>query len=309
VERARGVRPGWTLSDADAPAVAEIVKELDGIPLAIELAAARTRLLPPERIAAELDDRFRLLSGGSRTAMPRQQTLLASVDWSHNLLEAEERALLRRLGVFSGGFTLEAAESVAAFAPLDEYTVFDLLARLVDKSLVQVDDAESGSARYRLLETIRQYAMDRLDDAGEVSTVRGRQVHWAVALAEALESGATNAHADALDSLDMELPNLRAALEWSTSGDDGGQALRLVAALAFFWAHRGHYAEEAAWTPKAIALTSTEGHPLLARARWAGAYVRFYAGDFAGAYEQSTIALEEARAAGDRWCEARCLHI
>lgn len=309
IERAVQARPNFAVTNENAPAVAQICHRLDGIPLAIELAAARTRLLPPERIAAELDDRFRLLSGGSRTAMPRQQTLLASVDWSHNLLDIAERALLRRLGVFTGGFTLEAAESVAAFPPLDEYAVFDLLARLVDKSLVQVDDTESGAARYRLLETIRQYAVDRLDDAGEVSTVRGRQVRWAVALAEVMEPGATNAHGDALDRLDLELPNLRAALEWSTSADDCEQALRLVAALAFFWAHRGHYAEEAAWTPKAIAHSPADGHPLLARARWAGAYVRFYAGDFGGAYEQATRALEEARSAADRWCEARCLHI
>ena len=161
IERAVKVRPNFAVTDDSAPHVAQICQDLDGIPLAIELAAARVRVLSVERIAAELADRFHLLTGGERGALPRLQTLRASVDWSHELLDAPERTLLRRCGVFHGGFTLDACEAVCADDELDRYAVLDVLTSLVDKSLVLVEERESSS-RFALLETIRQYALDRL---------------------------------------------------------------------------------------------------------------------------------------------------
>jgi predicted ATPase len=199
----------------------------------------------PERVAAELNDRFRLLAGGARTVLGRHQTLLASIDWSHELLDAAERALFRRLGVFAGGFTLAAAESVGAAAPVDGDAVLDVLARLVNKSLVQLD--ESSAERYRLLETIRHYALDRLDEAGENVATRDRHLAWAVAPSERLEPEITNAHADASDQLEVEHANLRAALDWASSADRTDDLLRLVTGVGFFWAHRGYFVDSRRW--------------------------------------------------------------
>ncbi|HET6914590.1 MAG TPA: LuxR C-terminal-related transcriptional regulator [Acidimicrobiales bacterium] len=307
IERALQVRPNFRVTNDNAAAVAQICHRLDGIPLAIELAAARTRVLPPERIAAELDHRFRLLTGHSRMGVPRQQTLLASVDWSHDLLEPLEQVLMRRLGVFAGGFSLDAAEAVCSFEPLCDYDILDLISRLVDKSLVQMDDSAQGSGRYQLLETIRHYALDRLQDSGEVTEIHDRHLGWACQLVAELESGSTNARPDVLDQLDTEYPNIRAALEWATEHGELGRARRMVGALGLFWAQRGHYAEASTWESRLIG-PAPSSDPLVARARWACAYVRFYAGDFLGSYEQASIALEEARAAGDNATAARCLH-
>ncbi len=208
VERARLQRPDFTLTAGNAPAVAEICRRLDGIPLAIELAAARLSVLSVPQIAARLHDRFRLLTGGGRTALPRHQTLRAALDWSHDLLFAAEQALLRRLAVFAGGFTLEAAEAVCASGADDrppttddrstrhdpavggrppsviaEHDVLDLLAQLVGKSLVLAEE-HGGAVRYRLLETVRQYAEEQLDQAGEAAAVRARHLDWCLALAQ-----------------------------------------------------------------------------------------------------------------------------
>ena len=168
-ERARAARPEFNLADAESPPLAEICRRLDGIPLplALELAAARVRVLSIDQIAARLDDRFRLLSGGPRTSMPRQQTLQAAVDWSYALLSEPERAVLRRLSVFAGGWTFEAAEAVSTGDGVHTYAVLELLAQLVDKSLV-LSEEQDGSGRYRLLETIRQFAFGRLEEAAVV---------------------------------------------------------------------------------------------------------------------------------------------
>ncbi len=172
-ERARRARSNFVITAETAGAVARICERLDGIPLAIELAAARVRALPVNRLAADLDQRFRLLTGGSRTAPARQRTLLASVDWSYDLLDDTERSVLRRLSAFVDGFTLDAAENVCADEALDTYAVLDVLTNLVDKSLVQLDEHAS---RYRLLETIRHYALDRAGSAGELAVTRDRHL-------------------------------------------------------------------------------------------------------------------------------------
>ena len=183
VERARKVRSGFVLTAESAPAVARICRDLDGIPLAIELAAARMRMMSVEQIADGLGDRFRLLTGGARDALPRAQTLRASVDWSHDLLDDDERVLFRRVGVFSGGFTLDAVDAVCAGNGLARDGILDLLGSLVDKSLV-VAEERGPEARYRLLETVRQYALERLVESDEAEVVRDRHRDFYLALAE-----------------------------------------------------------------------------------------------------------------------------
>ena len=216
VDRARRAQPDLVLTDAAAGAVARICSRLDGIPLSIELAAARCRNLGLEQIARELDDRFRLLTGGARTVMERQQTLKASLDWSHGPLDVAERAALRRLGVFSGPFTVGAAEAiVAAFGDVDRYDVLDLVDHLADKSLVALDGVDpAGESRYRLLETIRYYALDRLDDAGELVAARDAHAEFWARWAET-----RNVHFDCsltiLDAIPPELANLIAAARWA----------------------------------------------------------------------------------------------
>ena len=172
LDRARRARPSFTITEVNAPAIAQICHRLDGIPLAIELAAARCRQMSAERIATELDDRFRLLTGGSRTLTARQQTLAASIDWSHERLDDTERTAFRRLGVFVGRFPLEAAEAVVSvLGDVEAEAVFELVSRLVDKSLVMLDDSADGQPRYRLLETLRSYALERAQTTAELRDV------------------------------------------------------------------------------------------------------------------------------------------
>lgn len=230
-ERAAFHRPDFAVTDANSAALAALCRRLDGIPLAIELAAARVRALTIEQIDARLDDRFRLLTGGSRSALPRQQTLRALVDWSYSLLTDVERTVLRRLGVFVGGWSLEAAEAVLPGGAVEEWEVLDLLSSLVDKSLVQAEEA-AGETRYRLLETVRQYALEKL--LGEEDSVSTRQAHLAFFLRVAEEAAP---HLTGMDQarwfarLDREHDNLRAALDWSR----GEARLRICGALYWFW--------------------------------------------------------------------------
>ena len=228
-DRARRARPSFSVDDANAAAVAQVCHRLDGIPLAVELAAARCRHLSVDRIASELDDRFHLLTGGSRTVMPRQQTLAASVEWSFDLLDEVERRVLRRLGAFGGAFALEAAEAVvAAPADVDPIEVFDTISRLVDKSLVLIEDADDGS-RYRLLETIRAFAVNRAREAGELALLRDRHaLWWSSRLEELRVTGPTD---DVIALVDANHDDLIAALTWA-AGRDTELGLRLLWPLA-----------------------------------------------------------------------------
>jgi predicted ATPase/class 3 adenylate cyclase/DNA-binding CsgD family transcriptional regulator len=238
IERARKARPNFGVTNENAPAVAQICEELDGLPLAIELAAARVRMLSVEQIAAGLGDRFHLLTGGTRTALPRHQTLRASVDWSHELLSDPERALLRRLAVFAGGFTLDLAESVCADQTLQRVAILDLLASLVDKSLV-VAEERAGAVRYRMLETVRQYGTERLDEAGELGAIRDRHRDGLLLLAEQIAPALHGpGQGGWLDVLDHEAANLASALDRALE-TDGDLALRLCVALTFWWKLRG----------------------------------------------------------------------
>jgi predicted ATPase/DNA-binding SARP family transcriptional activator len=258
VERAAAAYPPFRLTAHNAPAIAQIVRRLDGIPLAIELAAARTKVFPPEQIAARLDDRFRLLTGGSRTALPRHQTLLALIEWSHNLLTAAERMLLRRLSVFAGSFSLEAAQAVCG-AGLGE-DALETLARLADKSLVEVDEPlDAVEGRFRVLETIRQYAREKLLEAGEAEQVRDRHLAFFLGFAEQTEPKLRRAEQLTwLERVERDHDNLRTALAWALERGASESALRLAGALYYFWEFRGYWSEGQKWLDDALALAERE---------------------------------------------------
>jgi predicted ATPase/DNA-binding SARP family transcriptional activator len=305
VERARDAAPGFRLDATTAPAVAEICVRLDGMPLALELAAARTSALAPAQLASRLDDALRVLGRGSRAAVTRQQTLHATLAWSHDLLTEDERALFRRLAVFAGSMSLEAVEQVCGGDGLD---AVDLLSRLVDKSLVQVDHAE-GTARYRLLETIRQFADQRLRDAGEqAGRVRAHR-QWYVAFAAAHDpERAVGVVNDTPQALDVEHDNLRAALA-SGLADDPEEALQLAASLWRFWLARGHFAEGSRWLEATLAAAPGRT-PLRARTLLAAAAMRLRHGDHTTRVRD--LAVEAAaivREVGDEQALAQTLHL
>jgi predicted ATPase/class 3 adenylate cyclase len=243
-ERAQFHRPDFAVTSQNAPALAQVCYHLDGIPLAIELAAARVRLLSIEDINNRLDNRFRLLTGGDRTALRRHQTLRAAIDWSYDLLTEPERRQLSRLSVFVGGWTLSAAEQVCSGDGIEEWEVMDLLTSLTDKSLVIAEEQEDA-VRYRLLETVRQYAAERLQERGETETVRSRHRDWSLALAEEAEPQLFGPEQVLwMGRLEAEHDNLRAALAWCEADSEGAEAgLRLAGALGEFWSVRGHYRE------------------------------------------------------------------
>lgn len=305
IERALKVRPNFSISNDNAAAVAGICHALDGIPLAIELAAARVRLMAVEEIAAALADRFRLLTGGARGALPRQQTLRASVDWSYELLEEDERRLLRRLAVFTGGWTLDLAEEVTAGEGLERLAVLDLLGSLVDNSLVLVEDGEP-STRYRLLETVRQYALDHFGQSPDEQPVRDRHRDSLLALAEEVEPhlGRADQHLW-LRTLAAEDSNLTSALEHAAQTDPD-KALRLAVALTFYWKLGGRFAAAESGYAQALDAAPADA-PLRARALWGRAYLMVYAGGYDEATEYGEEALELAEAAGDRSTMARAL--
>jgi predicted ATPase/DNA-binding CsgD family transcriptional regulator len=270
VERAMTVKPTFALTEQNATAVAQVCYRLDGIPLAIELAAAKTKVLSVEQIADRLNDCFRVLSAGGRTTIPRHKTLHATIDWSHELLPEEERVLLRRLSVFSGVFSLEAAESVCAGEDLERDEVLELLSHLVDKSLVVVREV-GGEARYRLLEMVRQYGREKLSESGEEGPLRERHAGYYLMLAEKAErerSGPNQARW--LTRLEAEHDNLRAALSWSLGEvGDAGLGVRLAAALWSFWSTRGYVNEGRKWLESAISRSdhAVTAPPTLARAK------------------------------------------
>ena len=253
VDRARAVRPGFTVTDNNAAAVALICRVLDGMPLAIELAAARIRTMTVAQLAERLNDRFRLLTGGSRTALPRHQTLRAAVDWSWDLLSDAERVLLRRLAIFSGGATLEAAQRVCAGENVAADHVPDLLSALVDKSLLVVSGDEIP--RYRMLETIRAYGVERLDEAGEREALRRAHADYFVELAETAEPHLRRAEQLVwLRRLKADHDNLNAALRGSIAAGDAQTAVRLVAAAGLYWWLGGHKADAMELATEALAV-------------------------------------------------------
>ncbi len=334
VDRALLHNPAFVVTDQNVPAVASICYRLDGIPLAIELAAARVRSMSLEEVNLRLDQRFRLLTGGSRTALPRQQTLRSLIDWSYGLLQESERALLCRLSVFSGGWTLEAAEAVCGedgatvedgrratraadadarvvgrlppFVPRTE--VLDLLTSLVDKSLVMTEGA-GESTRYRFLETVRQYAGERLAECGEADRWRDRHCEWCLALAEGAAQHLYRAGQAAWQQrLGTDYDNLRAAMNWSVSSPTRKEAaLRLVGALTQFWVMGSYQREAREWIRTALAGSRNASPLVLARALEAKCYSELDTGDYDAAASIAREWVDVARAAGDRWQTAYAL--
>src|SRR6516165_6306929 len=252
VDRARRARPDFAVEDDNAAAVGEICRRLDGMPLAIELAAARVRALSPAEILDGLRDRFRLLTGGARTAVRRQQTLRASVDWSYALLTEPERVVFRRLAVFLGGFDLDAAQAVGGGGDVERYQVLDLLTLLVDKSLVVAENS-GGRTRYRSLETVRQYALEKLAESGEADAIRARHRDHYTRLAAALDAPAGSDYERSLEQAESEIDNLRAAFLWSRENSDIGLALALASSLQPLWLARGRFREGLAGFDAALA--------------------------------------------------------
>jgi predicted ATPase len=296
VARAVAASPSFELDERNAEDVARICLRLDGLPLALELAAARLGALSPAAIAARLDDRFRLLRSGSRAAPTRQQTLTAALQWSHDLLEPDEQLLLRRLAVFAGGFELEASEEVCAGDGLESTAVADTLARLVEKSLVTVEDA-GRRHRYRLLETVRMYARGRLEEAGEADILAGRHAQWALALAQRRRTS---------PRLDLDAANLRAALDLLLARDPPA-ALALCVALSPFWLRRIELEE--ARRRFAVALAAApELTPLRAEALLAAAAIDFRAGTLVRGMELAEESHAAAVEIGDERSQWRALH-
>jgi predicted ATPase/class 3 adenylate cyclase/DNA-binding CsgD family transcriptional regulator len=307
VERARQARPNFAVNNDNAPAVAEICARLDGIPLAIELAAARVRVLSPDEIRAGLDDRFRLLTARPIRGVARHQTLSASVEWSYELLGEAERVLLQRLSVFAGGFTLDAAEAVCSGRGIEVLQILDLLTSLVDKSLL-VTDEEHRVTRYRLLETIRQFAAARLTEAAcdgtEAAAVRDAHLTFFRQLA--LEAEERFLADDALtDRLALEHDNLRAALDWTLHRNDAEASVDLLVGLAHLWLARGWLREAGGWFDRVLTVPPVAGSSARHRAVWARGMLAIVDGRPDPALGLAGEVAEWARSVGDRRYVAR----
>ncbi len=285
IDRTADVLPSFVLTSQNAPVVAHVCQRLDGIPLAIELAAARLRVLSVEQLATRLDSSFHLLTGGSRTALPRQQTLRATTDWSYDLLSEPERALFRRLSVFAGGFTLEAAEAICAGEKLAQHEVLEVLSSLINKSMVVVVE-RGDEVRYRLLETTRQYAWEKLTASSEVESLRLKHARFFQRLAEMAEPEMKSADRRFwLERLDREHDNLRTALTWLREHGAVERALLLAAALLWFWYFRGHISEARQWLEGTLALREAAGHTSgRAKALFAAGTMAWVQGEYTRAY-------------------------
>jgi non-specific serine/threonine protein kinase len=310
VERATASRPGFALTPGNAAAVAQICARLDGIPLAIELAAARVKVLSVDEIATRLADRFRLLTLGSRSAPARHQTLRAALDWSFDLLNEKERLLLQRLSVFAGGWTLGAAEAVCADQACPEGDVLDVLTRLVDRSLVVVGELGQDTW-YRLLETVRLYAREKLETGADGGVVRRRHRDWYMQFVETVEP---ELQGPALESwlrrLEAEHDNVRAALEWcKTSEPNPEYGLRLAGAMWHFWEVRGYWTEGREWLEGALKRGTDLDVPARAKALTGAANLAFFQGDFARASALGTESLALGRKLGDKRAIASCLNV
>ena len=314
IHRAAFAVPTFTVTNANAPALAQVCHQLDGIPLAIELAAAKIRVLSVEQIAKRLNDRFRLLTGGSRMVLERHQTLRATIDWSYNLLSAAEQALLQKLSVFVGGWTLEAAEEVGAGGLIKSEDVLHLLEQLINKSVVIVEEVGHES-RYHMLETIRQYANEKLVESGESGSLRDQHLEYFRALAEQAKPHLISAQQSVwLDRLETELDNIRAALRWAQEGGSVAAGMHLVVDLLLYWFFRVYFRESA------LALENLLAKPLpvdqiqlLAQAHQVAGWLEIYTGDpavvLAHAQESERLSLQLGSAGRADLARARNLLI
>lgn len=309
VDRARRTRPDFRVSDDNSSAIVEICRRLDGMPLAIELAAARIRTLSLTQIVDGLHHNFRLLAGGARTAVRRQQTLRASIDWSHAMLTEPERILFRRLAVFMGGFDLDAAHAVGAGSEVEQFQLIDLLGLLVDKSLIVTEEV-GGMMRYRLLETVRQYGLEKLAESGEAEAVRTRHRDHYTAAAVTLASQTGGDATPLIPWAELEMDNLRAAHAWSCDAAEFEDALRLVSALQRLWLTRGRFREGIAGFDAVFADARYRDHDVAA-AVWiravadAGLLAVWFS--IPASLQRGEEALAAARELGDQALVAHCL--
>ncbi|MGH2427492.1 MAG: adenylate/guanylate cyclase domain-containing protein [Candidatus Limnocylindria bacterium] len=299
VERARAVRPDFAVTTDNAAAVAEICWRLDGLPLAIELAAARIRILTPQAMVARLGKRLDLGSGGARDLPERQQTLRGAIAWSHDLLEADERRFFASFSVFAGGAELEAVEAVLGSDGGDD--VLEAIGSLLDKSLLRQDEEPDGATRFRMLETIREYAEERLVEDGEADAVPRRHATHYLAWTESLAGRVMGAEQKVvLDAMAREHDNIRAAMAWAQEAGEAELALRFLAACWRFWHMRGHLVEAAERASRVLALPGVDQHPrLLARAEEAAGGIVYWQGDFQAARAHYERALAIQREMGD----------
>src|SRR5258706_6130398 len=309
IDRAILVAPHFVVDKDNATFIAQICHRLDGIPLAIELAAARIKMLSVEQISKRLDDRFRLLTGGARTALPRQQTLRALIDWSYDILSDNECLLLQRLSVFASGWTMEAAEEVCSGDGIETYDVLDLLTQLVNKSLVVVvEHSQSGETRYRILETIRQYAREKLLEAGGSEGIRQQHLAYFVKLAEQAEPELCRSNQVFwIKKLDDELDNIRMAMEWSMANDVRA-GLRLVVSLYLFWDVRAYPNEVSDWLVQLLEL-HTGSDSLRAQALVIYGIVLAIRGELTEAHKIANQSLELSRTISDKHAEAFSLWV
>jgi predicted ATPase/DNA-binding SARP family transcriptional activator len=300
-DRAATALGSFEVTDDNWPLVVQICRRLDGIPLAIELAVGKLRALSLEQVASRLEDRFRFLTGGNRTALPRQQTLQATIDWSYNLLPATQQAVLRSLSVFAGGLNLEAAEAVCSGRPADGVDVLTALYGLIDKSLL-LASTHRGEARYQLLETIGQYAGTKLDAMGERPEAEQRHRDWFLSLAERAQPELRGPdQVEWFERLETEHDNLRAAFEWSMRHDDIESALRLACAMGFFWTFHGHHAEGRDWLARALCAGSIAPSVLTATASAWAAQLAGSQYDYQRAITLAKESLVVFRGLSDHW--------
>jgi non-specific serine/threonine protein kinase len=299
IERAQAVKPDFAVTSANAPAVAEICSRLDGLPLAIELAAARVKVLPPQALLKRLEQRLPLLTGGAQTLPARQQTMRDAIAWSHDLLSPEEQIVFRRLAVFPGGCTIDAAEAVARAE--DALDVFATMAGLVDESLLRQEEGTDGEPRFRMFETIREYGSERLAASGEGDDVSRRLAAWYVAFAEMAYPGLLGASMEKswIDRLDRESPNLRAAVTWLLANGQEPRALRLLVATEDYWTQRISKADHRQWLlaglaggADAPAVDRAVAHNMIA-----------FAAATAGDYEQASVHARYALSAAEESAE------
>jgi predicted ATPase/class 3 adenylate cyclase len=309
IDRALLVAPHFEVDKNNAPFIAQICYRLDGIPLAIELAAARVKMLSPEQISARLDDRFRLLTGGARTSLPRQQTLRALIDWSYDLLSDNERLLLERLSAFAGGWTLEAAEEVCAGDSVENYDVLEHLTQLVNKSLVTVmENSQSGETRYRMLETIQRYANEKLVQSGKNDELRGKHLAYFVKLVEQAEPELYRAdQVFWFNKLDDELGNLRIALEWALATDI--EAGLLIASISWrFWDTRGYLRELGNWLSQLLEI-HTRANTLHTQSLAVYSFCYYRQANFYEAIKLAEYSLQMSRTLSSRRLEAFSLSL
>ncbi len=301
VTRAQTIRPDFTLTEENAPVIADICRRLDGLPLAIELAAARTKVLPPVVLQSRLEHALPLLTGGDRDLPEHQQTMRTTIAWSYHLLSPGEQRFFRRISVFVGGFTLGAFEAVCDDLASRELDPLAALTSLVDKSLVRVVDSPTGEQRYLVLETIREFAEEQLTESGEEEIARQRHAEWCLGFAGAMAPEldfSPTPNLAAGDSIEAEHANLRTALDWLDRSGRSNDFLELVAALTWFWYLAGHQPEGLAWVERALATTGDETSPAYATVLLGGGHLAQTLGDNETARAYLEKGLAAAQGAG-----------